>query len=274
MLNPEELQRVYQQAYLPEHLPDYVEAIAGSEAHLFENRLCYTRKRHLIFIGYPLGGEHLDNPAAYKAACKQFQPSTVAIIAPEIWALSETFEEQPADDYYRLKLPAGPLAPAMAYMLRRAQRELSVHRGQFGREHRKLIKAFVAGHALSAQQKIIFKNIKRYQKAGTTSHLLEARKRGRLAAFTIVDLGAADYAFYMFSFRSAKIKVPGASDLLFHEMVKLAQAEGKKVVNLGLGINAGIRRFKEKWGGVPFLDYCSVLIDKREVDLGKLAQKL
>jgi hypothetical protein len=57
-------------------------------------------------------------------------------------------------------------------------------------------------------------------------------------------------------------------------MVNLAQMEGKKTINLGLGVNAGIRRFKEKWGGVPFLDYCSALVDKREVDLGKLAKKL
>ncbi len=57
-------------------------------------------------------------------------------------------------------------------------------------------------------------------------------------------------------------------------MVKLALTEGKKTVNLGLGVNAGIRRFKEKWGGAPFLNYSSVLVDKRKVDLGRLAQKL
>ena len=93
-------------------------------------------------------------------------------------------------------------------------------------------------------------------------------------AFNIVDLGAADYAFYLFSFRSSKINVPGASDLLFHAMVNLAQTEGKKAVNLGLGVNAGIRRFKEKWGARPFLNYSSVLVDKREVDIGRLAKKL
>ena len=48
----------------------------------------------------------------------------------------------------------------------------------------------------------------------------------------------------------------------------------KKAVNLGLGINSGIRRFKEKWGGAPFLKYSSVFVDKREVDLGRLAKKL
>ena len=89
-----------------------------------------------------------------------------------------------------------------------------------------------------------------------------------------MDLGAADYAFYLFNFRSGKLNVPGASDLLIHEMVRLAQLKGKKAVNLGLGINSGVRRFKEKWGGTPFLEYSSVFVDKREVDLGNLAKKL
>lgn len=274
MLNPEELQRVYQRAYVPEHLPNYVAAIAGAEAHLLENRLCYTRQSHLIFIGYPLKGDPQDNPYAYEAACKQFQPSTVAIIAPEIWALKETAEAQPADVYYRLKLPAGSLAPGVAYMLRRAERELSVHTGRFGKEHRKLIKAFIDGHDLSEQQKNIFKNIKRYQKNSSTSRLLEARKRGRLAAFTIVDLGSADSAYYMFNFRSPEVPIPGASDLLLREMIRLARAEGKKALNLGLGINTGIRRFKEKWGGAPFLPYAAAMVHRGTADFDQLAKKL
>lgn len=274
MLNPEELHRVYQQAYLPEHLPDYVEAISGAESHLLENHLCYVRKNHLLFIGYPFGVDHQSNPQAYQAACNRFHPATVAIIAPEIWELTDSFEEQPGDAYFRLNLPAGPPAPGVAYMLRRAQRELSVHTGLFGKEHRKLVKHFTAGHRLSSEQKTVFKNIQRYLKRSRTSRVLEVRKKGRLAGFTIVDLGSVDSAYYLFNFRSVRETVPGASDLLFSEMVNLAQMEGKKTINLGLGVNAGIRRFKEKWGGVPFLDYCSALVDKREVDLGKLAKKL
>ena len=68
--------------------------------------------------------------------------------------------------------------------------------------------------------------------------------------------------------------VPGASDLLLREMVNLAHAEGKKTINLGLGINTGIRRFKEKWGGVPFLPYTSAIVHRNPLDLGRLAKKL
>lgn len=274
MLNPEELHRVYQQGYLPEHLPDYVEAISGAESHLLENHLCYVRKNHLLFVGYAFGGDHGHNPHAYQAACNRFQPSTAAIIAPEIWKLADPFEQQPPDVYYRLNLRAGPPAPGVAYMIRRAEKETGVYNGQFGKEHKKLIKGFIGGHTLSAEQKYVFKNIQRYIEHSATGRLLEVRKKGRLAAFTIVDLGSADSAYYLFNFRSAQVPVPGASDLLFSQMVNLAQTAGKKTINLGLGINKGIRRFKEKWGGVPFLPYTSALVHRGPVDFGTLAHKL
>ena len=274
MLNPEEFHRLYQQGYLPEHLSDYVEAISGAESHLLENHLCFFRDHHLLFIGYSLGADNRDSSLAYTAACNEFHPSTVAIIAPELWEIGESFEEQPTDSYYRLDLPLGAMSPGVAYMVRRAEKDLIADSGKFGREHKKIIKGFVAGRALGDRQKYIFKHIHYYLKRSKTARLLEVRKKGRLAAFTIVDLGSADSAFYLFNFRSTKEDVPGASDLLFSEMVNLAQSEGKKTINLGLGINKGIRQFKEKWGGVPFLPYASALVHRGPVDLGRLAKKL
>ncbi len=41
MLSSDEQNRVYQQAYVPEHIPDYVAAISGSKPYLFEDYLCY-----------------------------------------------------------------------------------------------------------------------------------------------------------------------------------------------------------------------------------------
>jgi hypothetical protein len=35
----------------------------------------------------------------------------------------------------------------------------------------------------------------------------------------------------------------------------MARESGKAYVQLGLGVNPGIRRFKEKWGGKPTLPY-------------------
>ena len=47
----------------------------------------------------------------------------------------------------------------------------------------------------------------------------------------------------------------GASDLLLFELINLSRESDKLYIHLGLGINAGIRRFKEKWGGVSMCRY-------------------
>jgi hypothetical protein len=89
-----------------------------------------------------------------------------------------------------------------------------------------------------------------------------------------MDLGAAEYAFYLFNFRSTKEKVPGASDLLFHKMVCLAQEDGKTAINLGLGIHTGVRHFKEKWGATLFLPYTSCLLQRQPAQIKGLLDKL
>ncbi|MHC4458100.1 MAG: hypothetical protein ACYS0I_13635 [Planctomycetota bacterium] len=265
---------IYQHAYLPEHIPSYVEAVSGAKAHLLDNYLCYSHRSHLIFIGFPLGKRPSDLPQAYDSACEFFKPATVAIIAPEIWLPSGTFETYPTDSYYRLKLPLKSYDSAVAYMIRRAAKELRVAYNEFGKEHRRLVKVFLSKHKLTSEQIHVFKHIHHYLKNCESTRLIEARKGAQLVAFTIADMGSADYAFYMFNFRSTKNMIPGASDLLFNEMVNLARSEEKKAINLGLGIHPGIRRFKEKWGGIPFLSYTSALVHRKPMELGKLANKL
>lgn len=274
MLNREERRFVYEHAYLPEHLPDYVEAVSGAEVHLLDDYLCFERGNHLIFIGYPLKNKRRDTQKAYDSACEHFHPATVAIIAPEIWLPPQTYEAQPEDTYYCLKLPLESVDPEVSYMVRRAGRELRVEEGVFGKEHKRLVKGFISGHALSQEQVEIYKAIPRYIKRSRSTLLLEARKEDDLVAFNIVDMGSAHYAFYLFNFRWMKARVPGASDLLFHEMVRMAQAKGKMVLNLGLGIHPGVRRFKEKWGGTPFLTHASALVTRKPLEMGRLADKL
>ena len=274
MLTTEERRWLYRHAYLPEHIPDYVEPVSNAKAHLKNNYLFYIHRKHLSFIGFPLGDRPGDLPGAYDSVCRFFKPDTVAVIAPEIWLPPGTYEKHSSDNYYRLNLPIESLNVDLAYMIRRAQKELHLTSGAFGREHRKLVKSFLTAHKLTPEQRYVFKNIHHYLKRSKTTRLIEARKKGRLVGFTIVDMGSADYAFYMFNFRSTKEKIPGASDLLFNEMVKIAQSESKKAINLGLGIHPGIRRFKEKWGGAPFLTYSSAVVHRKPVGMDNLTNKL
>jgi hypothetical protein len=159
-------------------------------------------------------------------------------------------------------------------MVRRAAREIQIGQGTFGKEHKGLIKAFTSSHDLSQEQKRIYEGIPRYLKRSKTAYLLEARKGKHLVALNIVDMGSADYAFYLFNFRSVKEHVPGASDLLFQEMTNLAQAEGKGTLNLGLGVHPGVRRFKEKWGGIVFLTHASAIVNLKPLEMGRLVDKL
>jgi hypothetical protein len=274
MLNTEERRLVYKHAYIPEHLPDYVEAISGAEVHLLDDCLCFSRDSHLIFIGYPLRNKTGDIERAYQVACERFRPSTIAIISPKIWLPPETYEAQPEDSYYRLELPLVSIDAEVAYMVRRAGRELCVKEGVFGKEHKRLVKGFISGRQLSREQKEIYKGIAAYLKRSSSALLLEARRGDDLVAFNIVDMGSADYAFYLFNIRWVKANVPGASDLLFHDMVGKAQAQGKQTLNLGLGIHPGVRRFKEKWGAKPFLTHASALISRKPLEMGRLADKL
>ncbi|MDI6814819.1 MAG: hypothetical protein QMC90_01870 [Dehalococcoidales bacterium] len=275
MLTAKEHSTIYQHAYLPEHLPPYVEGISGAKPYLVHDYLCFTTGNHLIFIGYPLGIELTNAQQAYQSACDRFQPATVAVIAPKLWFPRQTCEKQQEDAYYRFDLPIERVRSEVDYMVRRAAREVQVVPGRFGKEHRELVKCFLSEHNVTQEQKAIFERIPYYLERSETARLLEARRGdGALVAFTITDLGSAEYAFYLFNFRSTKENVPGASDLLFYKMVSLAQSEGKRAINLGLGINPGIRRFKEKWGAILFLPYTSCLVRRHPIELETLAQKL
>jgi hypothetical protein len=273
MLNDHERSFVFHHAYVPEHLPDYVRAVSAAEPFLVDRYLCFFGGRRLIFVGYPLGNTDVDPQEAYTSALERFRPSSAAIIAPEIW-LDRHSGDHEQDQYYHLALPLAQLPSAVAYMIRRARREVGLSDGNFGREHKRMVRAFIAARALTKAQETLFKKFPGYVKQSDSALLLEARKGNRLAAFSVLDLGSADYGFYLFNFRSQEFDVPGASDLLLHEMVRRAVDSGKRALNLGLGLHAGVRRFKEKWGAVPFLSYASAVVRTGPTDIGKLLSKL
>ncbi len=274
MLTKEQLGLIYRHAYVPEHLVHYVVAVSGAEPFLHESYLCYVQRGHLIFIGYPLGDDPTETRQAYESACGRFRPSTAAIISARIWLPDNTGNRGHPDAYYRVELPLGPLNPQVAYMCRRAGREVETGQGTFGREHNKLINKFLSGRELGPDERRFFKQVPGYLKRCSTYRLVEARRRGRLVAFNVVDFGSSSYGFHILSFRSQEHYVPGASDLLFRVMADLAEQEGKRALNMGLGINHGIRRFKEKWGGAPFLPYAFVAVRREDDQLQRFLNKL
>jgi hypothetical protein len=250
---------VVSRAYVPEHIPAYVVAISRAEPHLLGDYLCYQGEGSLVFIGYPLNSPFDERAMAeaLSAAISRFSPDSVALTAPAISIPQKGCQKRDSDYYYRLELPALRPDKKVENMVRRASRELSVEIGrEMGEEHIRLIAEFLDSRRVDEGTTYIFERIPAYVSAAPTARVFDARdKNGNLAAFDVAEFGARDYAFYQFNFVSKKRYVPGASDLLFHEMVRTAQVEGKRFVNLGLGIDEGIARFKKKWGGIPFLKY-------------------
>jgi hypothetical protein len=267
MLSQEEEKIVYQKAYVAEHLVHYVQSISGAEPYIHDGYLCFLKADHLIFVGYSLQDPAVEAERAYDSSCRFFQPATVAIIAPRLLLPQSAGEEPIHDTYYRLMLPMDELKPHLAYMIRRAEREIRVGQGTFGPEHVKLTEAFVAERQIMASYEEIVSRIPYYMQRSPTARVLDARRGEELVAFNIVDLGSASYLFHLFNFRATETYVPGASDVLFLEMLKMAEAEGKSAVNLGLGINSGVRRFKEKWGGTPFLPYTALQTRRKPIGL-------
>ncbi|MCI0477259.1 MAG: hypothetical protein L0Y55_13505, partial [Anaerolineales bacterium] len=259
MITPAERAYIAGRAYIPEHLPHYVTAISQTEPFLIGDFVAHVRGAHLIFVGYPLS-ENFDAVqmlAALEQAQARFKPTMTAIIAPALPAALENCAPSPPDEYYRLDLAHLVVPQKTRNMLTHARRDISVSVGKLGKEHVRLIEEFLRAHHLDDATRFIFQRAPEYAKR-ETARVFDARDaRGDLVAFDIADFGARQYAFYMFNFRSRKHVIPGASDLLLARLIERTQAEGKRYLNLGLGIDAGIAFFKRKWGATPFLKHCA-----------------
>lgn len=259
MLTDREKKDVYRHAYLPEHLVDYVCAINNARPHLIENHLCFTRNRHMLFVGYPLNRSLATNiHSSFQKAISTFQPATATLFAENLGHPEAAISIEAADDYYFLPLPPPPTPAALSYMVRRARKETDLSTAPFGAAHQALIDQFLATNTLSRRQRLSYERMGHYCRTTPTVKLLQATCAGALVAFSVVDFGSALHAFYQFHIRNAERYVPGCSDLLFDEMLYQAQRQGKTGINLGLGTLHGIRRFKQKWGGRPFFKHQAV----------------
>jgi hypothetical protein len=124
------------------------------------------------------------------------------------------------------------------------------------KDHADLIVEFLEREKPGPRTERLFLGMAQYVARTRTAVVLTARDRaGAAAAFYVVELAAKHFATYVVGCHSKRHYVVGASDLLFADMITLAQAHGRAYIHLGLGVSEGIRRFKEKWGGVPRLRY-------------------
>jgi hypothetical protein len=251
---------ILEQAYIPEHIVSLMKCLSGGEPFLIDEFLCFQKQDWLMVIGYPLMSP-FQPPSLEKAILKgldKFKPVYAWFMAPEAPPLfSRLCIRRERDEYYELDLQRYVPNKRLASIAEKASLELNVTRDQrMGDEHRRLIEEFTEKARLSPQVRQLYLEMPKVVSQSNTATVLSAWSReGNLAAFYVVESAALRFAAYLIGCFSRKTYASHASDLLFHEMITLAQEQRKASINLGLGVNEGIRRFKKKWGGTPSSPY-------------------
>jgi len=260
MLSPEQEKYILENAYVPEHITPLMVGISGGEPFWIENYVFYAKADWLIFVGYPLGrhDQAPDFTATLKDTIKKFNPAYTWFIVPE---MPESFlhvaRQRESDEYYRLDIQNQKVKKNLVQVIQKASTFLTVEKNrQFSKDHIRLTKEFLNREKTTPRVRELFLHMPQYIARSPTSLVLSARdKNGNLSAFYVMELAAGKFVTYVVGCFSKTHYVPHASDLLFSEMINLGREKRKEYIHLGLGVNQGIRRFKKKWGGSPFLPY-------------------
>jgi hypothetical protein len=260
MLTPEEEVYIREKAYIPEHIVGLMQGISGGEPFLVEGCLCFRREDWVILVGYPLDRdtESLQLKTLKEKVISRFHPRLLSLMATEIPAQLHNRDQKPERDfYYTLALDEICTTGSVRRNIKKARLSVNVERTREVRdEHNALTQEFLVRADPPERVKNLFQRMARYVSGSKDALVLNARDReGHLSAYYIVDLGAKDFSTYVTGCHSKKAYILGASDVLFLEMVELSREHKKRYIHLGLGVNEGIRRFKEKWGGMPTIPY-------------------
>lgn len=260
MITAEEEKYILNHAYVPEHSVGLMTRVSGGEAFLLEDFFCCRKDDWIILVAYPLRGEL--RPGAVESLIektkKRFRPRFISLMAPELPpSIAGSCRERERDAYYTLDIHGTVLRSALKRAVHRARENLTLERSHLILEaHRDLIREFVDRVQPPPRVRNLFFRMQDFVGPETRSVVLNAWDReGNLAAFYVVDLAPEAFSTYVTGCHSKKVYVPGASDLLCSEMIRISREQGKDYIHLGLGVSKGIRRFKKKWGGKPTRPY-------------------
>jgi hypothetical protein len=258
--NPSDEVYALSHAYVPEHIPSLMATVSHASPFLLDSYLGYAKDNWLIFVGYPLEGEfdsvHCDKRIAH--ALELLHPEYLWFVGPEIPAsLAKPCRARQSDQHLRLDLKEWKIKSSLRREVNQAAKSLTLeHTREFTDEHGELVDELMKRVELPPLVAGLYQSLPEYIAGCKTSLLLNARdSRGKLSAFFVIECAAKRFDTYVLGCHSKKNYVSHASDLLFHEMIARTRESGKPEINLGLGVNRGIRRFKTKWGGQPFLAY-------------------
>lgn len=259
MITPEEEAYVLTRAYVPEHIVSLMTLISKGDPFLIEDHLCFVKDNWLILVGYPLevifSQERCER--ILKQAVDTFRPEYLWFIGPESPSSLNSCNERQTDQYYTFDIEKTILRPSLQRAADKASEKLIIERGRsISQEHQALITELLKREKLPDRVRELYHAMPEYLGRSSSAWTIDARDlTGKLCAFSVIELGAKNFSAYILGSHSKKHYVPHASDRLFLEMINLTREHGKSSINLGLGVNEGIQRFKRKWGGSPFLAY-------------------
>ena len=268
MITSREEEYIREKAYVPEHVIPLMVGISQAEPFFEEDYLFFWKDNWMIFVGYPLAGDFREEAfsAVLEKMQNKFQPASLWFIAPDIpESLLPRVQKRETDEYYRLDLRQSGVKRSLLREVEKASLALRVEKHRdWSPEHESLTREFLEKENLNPRVRKLYLRMPRVLAHSETSLALSARdSKENLSAFFVVELGAQRFVTYVAGCYSQSHYVSHASDLLFHEMLRLAEENQKEYIHLGLGVNEGIRRFKRKWGGVPDLPYSAGVITPR-----------
>ena len=260
MLTAQEESYIISHSYVPEHVIGLITGLSAGEPYLIDDFFCCRTDERLIFIGYPLSdrfnSDHLET--ALDKVKTRFKPGRISLIAPALpESIGSKCRERDSDTYYTLDVGAPVIRSPIKRNLRKAARRVTVESAaQMGSAHQLLMHEFVGNAEPPVRVKDLLYKMPDYVNGTADCSVINAWSgSGVLAAFYVVDFTAADFSNYIIGCYSRKNYVLGASDLLLLELIEASKNRGKRYIHLGLGVNQGIRRFKEKWGAKPDRKY-------------------
>lgn len=265
------LHHVSAQAMVPEQLLHYVAAVSASRPRLFGDCVGHVYDNSVVLAGYPLHGDVRDSAhvhATLDAALTLVQQDQnlerITVLAPLRPHAAPAGSRISHDNFWALPLPPAPPRQKLRNILHRARRDVRLEQNCcWSQPHETLVAHYLHTRPLEAGMRHIFQHLGNYvHKAAESAKKGTAKPdvlvfsayspENTLLACAIGDYSSLHTAFYLFAFRRPDAP-PGTSDLLLEALCAEGTARGHSRVNLGLGINAGISFFKQKWQAEIFL---------------------
>jgi hypothetical protein len=260
MLTVEEQAYILEHAYVPEHCIRLITCVSGSEPFLVDDFFVCHKNSWVILIGYPLDDRFTTKKleAVVAKIRKKFSPDLISLIAPELPpSIASTCQESETDVYYTLQTQKPVIRNALKRNLKKARQNLRVESSRHMQEaHRALMQEFIERAKPTERVKRLLFKMPEFVTGTDQAFVLNAwDSENKLCAFYVVDIEARRFSNYIIGCHSKKNYILGASDLLLFELINLSLEYDRHYIHLGLGVNTGVRRFKEKWGGVPTRRY-------------------